>query len=125
MNRINDKGDYRFVLCSYFFSLFHFLWFKFKRFIQEVFCEKGTQKFPKKQMETLKNILKELTSLLPLILPKKNSFTGILEGLCLLVYNTTFFFLTKDTLKIEGTEESLHSTDESEEEENDTFISNL
>ena len=48
MNRINDKGDYRFVLRSYFVSLFHFLWFKFKRFIQEVFCENGTLKFPKK-----------------------------------------------------------------------------
>ena len=63
MNRINDKGGYRFVLRSYFVSLFHFLWFKFKRFIQEVFCEKGTLKFPKKQMQTLKNILKELISL--------------------------------------------------------------
>ena len=36
-----------------------------------------------------------------------------------------FFFLTTDTLKTDGTEESLHSTDESEEEENDTFISNM
>ena len=45
--------------------------------------------------------------------------------LCLLIYNTTFFFLTTDTLKTDGTEESLHSTDESEEEGNDTFISNL
>ena len=69
--------------------------------------------------------MKELISLWSLILPKKNSFTGILKGLCLLIYNATFLFLTKDTLKIDGTEESLHSTDESEEEENDTFISNL
>ena len=69
--------------------------------------------------------MKELISLWSLILPKKNSFTGILKGLCLLIYDATFLFLTKDTLKIDGTEESLHSTDESEEEENDTFISNL
>ena len=59
MNRINDKGGYRFVLRSYFVSLSHFLWFKFKRFIQQVFSEKGTLKFPKKQMQTLKNILIE------------------------------------------------------------------
>ena len=59
------------------------------------------------------------------ILPRKNSFTGILKGLSLLICNTTFFFLITDTLKTDGTEESLHSTDESYEEENDTFISNL
>ena len=69
--------------------------------------------------------MKELISLRSLILPRKNSFTGILEGLCLLICDTIFFFLTTDTLKIDGTEESLHSTDESEEEENDTSISNL
>ena len=110
MNRINDKGDYLVVLRSYFFSLFHFLWFKFKRFIQKVFCEKGTLKFPKKQMQTLKNILKEFISLQSLILPKKNSFTGILKGLCLLIYNTTVFFLITDTLKTDGIEEFLHRT---------------
>ena len=48
MNRINDKGDYLFVLRNYFVSLFHFLWFKFKKFIEEVFCEKGALKFLKK-----------------------------------------------------------------------------
>ena len=69
--------------------------------------------------------MKELISLWSLILPKKNSFTGILKGLCLLIYNTTVFFLITDTLKTDGTEEFLHSTDESEEEENDTCISNL
>ena len=53
------------------------------------------------------------------------SFTGILEGLCLLICNTIFFFLTTGTLKTDGTEKSLHSMDEREEEENDTFISNL
>ena len=110
MNRINDKGDYLVVLRSYFFSLFHFLWFKFKRFIQEVFCEKGALKFSKKQMQTLKNVLKELISLQSLILPKKNSFTGILKGLCLLIYNTTVFFLITDTLKTDGIEEFLHRT---------------
>ena len=108
-----------------FFIVISFYWFKFKRFIQEVFCEKGTLKFPEKQMQTLKTILKELISLQSLILPNKNSFTGILKRLYLLIYNKTFFFLTKNTLKTDGTEESLHSTDESEEEENDTFISNL
>ena len=46
-----------------FFIVISFYWFKFKRFIQEVFCEKGTLKFPEKQMQTLKNILKELISL--------------------------------------------------------------
>ena len=55
MNRINDKGDYLFVLRSFFFSLFHFLWFKFKRLIQEVFSEKGALKFPKKQIAS-KNV---------------------------------------------------------------------
>ena len=69
--------------------------------------------------------MKELISLWSLILPKKNSFTGILKGLCLLIYNTTVFFLITDTLKTDGIEEFLHSTDESEEEENDTCISNL
>ena len=69
--------------------------------------------------------MKELISLESLILPRKNSFTGILKGFCLLICTTTFFFLTTDTLKTDGTEESSHSTDESEEEENDTFISNL
>ena len=69
--------------------------------------------------------MKELISLQPLILPRKRSFTGILKGLFLLICNTTFFCLTTDTLKTDDTEESLHSTDESEEEENDTFISNL
>ena len=39
--------------------------------------------------------------------------------------DTTFFFLTTDTLKTDGTEEFLHSTDESEKEKKDTFISNL
>ena len=66
--------------------------------------------------------MKKLISLKSLILPKKNFFTGILKGLCLLICNATFFFLTTDTLKTDGAEESLHSTDESEEEENDTFI---
>ena len=56
MNRINDKGDYLFVLRSYFFSLFHFSWFKFKRFIQEIFCKKGALKFPKKPIWALKNV---------------------------------------------------------------------
>ena len=57
MNRINHKGDYYlFVLRSYFFSLFHFLWSKFKRFIQEIFCKKGALKFPKKQIWALKNV---------------------------------------------------------------------
>ena len=69
--------------------------------------------------------MKELISLQSLILPRKNSFTGILEGLCLLTVVQMFFFLTTDTLKTDGTEESLHSMDESEEEENNTFISNL
>ena len=69
--------------------------------------------------------MKELISLQSLILPRKNSFTGILEGLCLLTLVQMFFFLTTDTLKTDGTEESLHSADESEEEENDTFISNM
>ena len=69
--------------------------------------------------------MKELISLESLILPGKNSFTGILKGLCPLICNTTLFFLTTDTLKTDGTEEFLHSTDESEEEENGTFISNL
>ena len=69
--------------------------------------------------------MKELISLWSLILPKKNSFTGILKGLCLLIYNTTVFFLITDTLKTDGIEEFLHSTDESEEVENDTCISNL
>ena len=66
--------------------------------------------------------MKKLISLKSLILPKKNFFTGILKGLCQLICNATFFFLTTDTLKTDGAEESLHSTDESEEEENDTFI---
>ena len=69
--------------------------------------------------------MKELISLLSLILPRKNSFTGISKGLCLLICNTTFFFLTTDPLKTDDTEESLHSMDENEEEENYTFISNL
>ena len=56
MNRINHKGDYLFVLRSYFFSLFHFSWFKFKRFVQEIFCKKGALKFPKKQIWALKNV---------------------------------------------------------------------
>ena len=34
-------------------------------------------------------------------------------------------FLTTDTFKTDGTEESLHSADGSEEEENGTFIANL
>lgn len=34
-------------------------------------------------------------------------------------------FLTIDTLKTDDTEKSLHSTDESEEEENDTCCSDL
>ena len=69
--------------------------------------------------------MKELVSLEPLILPRKNSFTGILKGICLLICDTTFFFLTTDTLKTDGTEEFLHSTDESEKEKKDIFISNL
>ena len=73
--------------------------------------------------------MKELISVQSLILPKKNFFTGILKGSCLLIYNTTAFFLITDTLKTDGIEEFLHSTDqsesESEEEENDTCISNL
>ena len=40
------------------------------------------------------------------------------------MYNTAVFLIT-DTLKTDGTEEFLHSTDESEEEENYTCISNL
>ena len=60
--------------------------------------------------------MKELVSLESLILPRKNSFTGILKGICLLICDTTFFFLTTDTLKTDGTEEFLHSTDESEKE---------
>ena len=56
MNRIKDKGDYLFVLRSFSFSLFHFLWLKFKRLIQEVLCEKGALKFPKKQTEALRNV---------------------------------------------------------------------
>ena len=47
MNRINDKGGYRFVLRSYFGSLFHFSWFKLESFIQEVFCKKAALKCPK------------------------------------------------------------------------------
>ena len=43
----------------------------------------------------------------------------------MLICNTNFFSLTTGTLKTDGTEESLHSTIASEEEENDTFISNL
>ena len=86
MNRINDKGDYLFVLRNCFVFLFHFLWFKFKKFIEEVFCEKGALKFLKKPW---KKSMKELILLESLILPKKNSFTGILKGLCLLIYNTT------------------------------------
>ena len=69
--------------------------------------------------------MEELILLESLMLPKKNFFTGILKGLCLFICNTPFFFLTTDTLKTDGTEDSLHSTDESEKEENDTFISNL
>ena len=61
--------------------------------------------------------MKELILLESLILPKKNSFTGILKGLCLFICNTPFFFLTTDTLKTDGTEDSLHSTDESEKAE--------
>ena len=56
MNRINDKVDYFFVFRNYFFSLFHFLWFKYKKFIQEVFCGKGALKLPKKQIQPLKNV---------------------------------------------------------------------
>ena len=56
MNRINDIGHYLLVIRSYFFSLFNFLWFKFKRFIQKVFCEKGALKFPKKQLWALENV---------------------------------------------------------------------
>ena len=107
MNRINDKGNYLFVLRNYFVSLFHFLWFKFKKFIEEVFCEKGALKFLKKPW---KKSVKELILLESLILPKKNSFTGIWKGLCLFICNTPFFFLTTDTLKTDGTEDSLHST---------------
>ena len=69
--------------------------------------------------------MEEVISLESLILPKKNSFTEILKRLCLLICTTTFFFLTTDSLKTDGTEESSHSTVESEVEENDTFISNL
>ena len=61
MNRINDKGDYLFVLRNYFVSLFHFLWFKFKKFIEEVFCEKGALKFQKSLEKSL----------------WKSSFTGV------------------------------------------------
>ena len=56
---------------------------------------------------------------------KEELLPRILKGLCLLIRNTTFFVLTTDTLKTDDTEESLNSTDESEEEESDTFISNV
>ena len=69
--------------------------------------------------------MKELISLSSFKLSRKNFFTGISKRLCLFICNTTFFFLTTDTLKTDHTEESLLSTDESEQEENDTFISNL
>ena len=59
--------------------------------------------------------MKELISLQSVRLPKKNSFTGILKELCLFIYKTTVFFLIRDTLKTDGTEEFLHSTDEKEE----------
>ena len=54
--------------------------------------------------------MEELILLESLMLPKKNFFTGILKGLCLFICNTPFFFLTTDTLKTDGTEDSLHST---------------
>ena len=56
---------------------------------------------------------------------KEELLPRILKRLCLLIRNTTFFFLTTDTLKADDTEEFLNSTDESEEEESDTFISNV
>ena len=62
MNRINDKGDYLFVLRSFFFPLFHFLWFKLKKLIQDVFCEKGALKFPKNKYKRRKMSMKELIS---------------------------------------------------------------
>ena len=94
MNRVNHKGDYLFVLCSYFFSLFHFLWFKFKRFIQEVFCENGTLKFPKKTNVDLEKCFEGAHFTVVFNITKE--LTRIWKGLSWLIYNTTFFFLTKD-----------------------------
>ena len=53
MNRASDEGNHLFVLRDYSLlcSLLHFLRFKFKRFNQEVFCEKAVLKFPKKQIQ--------------------------------------------------------------------------
>ena len=125
MNRINDIGHYflLFEVISFLCLIFYDSNLKglFKRFS----VKKVPWNFLKNNYEPWKMSMKELISLRSLILPRKNSFTGILEGLCLLICDTIFFFLTTDTLKIDGTEESLHSTDESEEEENDTSISNL
>ena len=56
---------------------------------------------------------------------KEELLPRILKRLCLLIRNTTFIFLTTHTLKADDTEEFLNSTDESEEEESDTFISNV
>ena len=137
MNPINDIGIYKlpinynnpinylFVIRSYFFSLFHFLWFKFKRFIQKVFCEKGALKFPRKQLWALENVSEGAHFTVVLNITKEELLHGNFRRAlpAYLWYN--FFSFTTDTLKIDGTEESLHSTLESEEEENDTSISNL
>ena len=82
MNRINDKGDYLFVLRSFFFSLFHFLWFKFKKLIQEVFCENGAFKFPKKQIQASKNVYEVLVKIEFLCKPVVRILTTKLPTSC-------------------------------------------
>ena len=107
MNRINDKGDYRFVLRSYFVSLFHFLWFKFKRFIQEVFCENGTLKFPKKTNVDLEKCFEGAHFTVVFNITKEELLHRNFKR------DLPAFFFLKKTLKTDCTEESLQSTDES------------
>ena len=95
MNRINDKGDYHFVLRSHFVSLFHFLWFKFKRFIQEVFCENGTLKFPKKTNVDLEKCFEGAHFTVVFNIIKEELLHRNFKGLYLLIYNTTSFFLKR------------------------------
>ena len=149
INRTTDEGHDLFVLHSYFFTLLHFLWFKFKRFNQEVFCEKAALKFLLKKIWTFEkclwrnsfhwsfrppvfNITKEelLYSFFQRTLPAylENTFQRALlnDCFCVLWYNdyrnATFLILTIKNLK---TDETLHSTDEGEGEEISTFSSSL
>ena len=90
-----------FVVISFLCFIFHGSNLKglFKRFS----VKKASWNFLNNKYKPWKMSMKELISLLSLILQRKNSFTGILKGLCLLICNTTFFFLTTDPLKTDDT----------------------